>query len=164
MACVGAGDTAVSELYRKRIKSWSELKAKKIATPCSRVETSGMLPSRDKAFEAGCPPSARVDENNFTHLAYATGIAGAMLRRQQAQAVVPARRAWSKGRSGWSRWHSKCSPRRGSSSSMSIAAWRSSPTLMVVLCTSATPSRSSMPDQRCHEVVAVAGNPIRTLP
>src|SRR5512139_3457367 len=33
-----------------------------------------------------------IDECGFTHLAYATEIAGAMLRRQQAQAIVAARR------------------------------------------------------------------------
>src|SRR4029450_1334438 len=32
-----------------------------------------------------------VDECGFTHLAYASEIAGAMLRRQQAQAIVAAR-------------------------------------------------------------------------
>ena len=47
-----------------------------------------------------------VDECGFTHLAYAQEIAGAMLRRQQAQAVVAARKTWSKARSAWSRWRS----------------------------------------------------------
>src|SRR5262245_40694016 len=41
-----------------------------------------------------------VDECNFTHLAYASEIAGAMLRRQQAQAVVAARRALVEGAVG----------------------------------------------------------------
>src|SRR5262249_13672543 len=41
-----------------------------------------------------------VDESNFTHLAYASEIAGAMLRRQQAQAVVAARRALVEGAVG----------------------------------------------------------------
>jgi regulator of protease activity HflC (stomatin/prohibitin superfamily) len=41
-----------------------------------------------------------VDECGFTHLAYASEIAGAMLRRQQAQAVVAARRALVEGAVG----------------------------------------------------------------
>jgi regulator of protease activity HflC (stomatin/prohibitin superfamily) len=41
-----------------------------------------------------------VDESNFTHLAYAPEIAGAMLRRQQAQAVVAARKALVEGAVG----------------------------------------------------------------
>jgi regulator of protease activity HflC (stomatin/prohibitin superfamily) len=41
-----------------------------------------------------------VDECNFTHLAYASEIAGAMLRRQQAQAVVAARKALVEGAVG----------------------------------------------------------------
>ena len=41
-----------------------------------------------------------IDECGFTHLAYATEIAGAMLRRQQAQAVVAARRTLVDGAVG----------------------------------------------------------------
>ncbi|HET6536004.1 MAG TPA: SPFH domain-containing protein [Sphingomicrobium sp.] len=41
-----------------------------------------------------------VDESAFTYLAYATEIAGAMLRRQQAQAVVAARRTLVEGAVG----------------------------------------------------------------
>lgn len=41
-----------------------------------------------------------VDECGFTHLAYAAEIAGAMLRRQQAQAVVAARKALVEGAVG----------------------------------------------------------------
>jgi regulator of protease activity HflC (stomatin/prohibitin superfamily) len=41
-----------------------------------------------------------VDECGFTHLAYAQEIAGAMLRRQQAQAVVAARRTLVDGAVG----------------------------------------------------------------
>ena len=41
-----------------------------------------------------------VDECGFTHLAYASEIAGAMLRRQQAQAVVAARKALVEGAVG----------------------------------------------------------------
>ena len=41
-----------------------------------------------------------VDECGFTHLAYATEIAGAMLRRQQAQAIVAARRTLVDGAVG----------------------------------------------------------------
>ena len=40
------------------------------------------------------------DECGFTHLAYAQGIAGAMLRRQQAQAVVAARKTLVEGAVG----------------------------------------------------------------
>ena len=69
-----------------------------------------------------------VDECGFTHLAYAQEIAGAMLRRQQAQAVVAARKTWSRARSGWSKWRSPCSARRMSSNSTTNAARRWSPT------------------------------------
>ena len=41
-----------------------------------------------------------VDECGFTHLAYAQEIAGAMLRRQQAQAVVAARQTLVEGAVG----------------------------------------------------------------
>jgi regulator of protease activity HflC (stomatin/prohibitin superfamily) len=41
-----------------------------------------------------------VDECGFTHLAYAQDIAGAMLRRQQAQAVVAARKTMVEGAVG----------------------------------------------------------------
>lgn len=41
-----------------------------------------------------------VDESGFTHLAYAPEIAGAMLRRQQAQAVVAARQTLVEGAVG----------------------------------------------------------------
>ena len=41
-----------------------------------------------------------VDECGFTHLAYAQEIAGAMLRRQQAQAVVAARKTLVDGAVG----------------------------------------------------------------
>ena len=41
-----------------------------------------------------------VDECGFTYLAYATEIAGAMLRRQQAQAVVAARKTLVEGAVG----------------------------------------------------------------
>jgi len=41
-----------------------------------------------------------IDECGFTYLAYATEIAGAMLRRQQAQAVVAARKTLVEGAVG----------------------------------------------------------------
>jgi hypothetical protein len=41
-----------------------------------------------------------VDECGFTHLAYAQEIAGAMLRRQQAEAVVAARKTLVEGAVG----------------------------------------------------------------
>ena len=41
-----------------------------------------------------------VDECGFTHLAYAPEIAGAMLRRQQAEAVVAARKTLVEGAVG----------------------------------------------------------------
>ena len=47
-------------------------------------------------------------------LAYAPEIAGEMLRRQQAEAVVAARRRIVKGRSGWSTTPWSCSPSRRS--------------------------------------------------
>ena len=46
------------------------------------------------------PMSITVDECGFTHLAYAPEIAGAMLRRQQAEAVVAARMTLVEGAVG----------------------------------------------------------------
>jgi regulator of protease activity HflC (stomatin/prohibitin superfamily) len=63
-----------------------------------------------------------VDECGLTHLAYAPEIAGAMLRRQQAQAVVAARRPWSLARSAWSKWRSTTSAPRAWSSWTTSAA------------------------------------------
>jgi regulator of protease activity HflC (stomatin/prohibitin superfamily) len=63
-----------------------------------------------------------IDECGFTYLAYATEIAGAMLRRQQAQAVVAARKTLVEGASAWSRWHSPPCPRNGSLNSTTSGA------------------------------------------
>ena len=48
-----------------------------------------------------------VDEARLTHLAYAPEIAQAMLRRQQAEAVIAARRRLSKVLSAWLTWRSR---------------------------------------------------------
>jgi regulator of protease activity HflC (stomatin/prohibitin superfamily) len=48
-----------------------------------------------------------VDECGFTHLAYAPEIAGAMLRRQQAQAPRSSRAQW-----GWLKWRLPCCRRK----------------------------------------------------
>ena len=69
-----------------------------------------------------------VDECGFTHLAYAQEIAGAMLRRQQAEAVSRRARPWSKAQSGWSKWRSACSARRMWFISMTNAKRQWSPT------------------------------------
>ena len=45
-------------------------------------------------------------EVRISHLAYAQEIAQAMLRRQQANAVVAGARGSSKARSGWWSWRS----------------------------------------------------------
>ena len=58
------------------------------------VELRGEL--QDRLAVAGIT----VDECGFTHLAYAQEIAGAMLRRQQAQAVVAARKTLVEGAVG----------------------------------------------------------------
>ena len=58
-----------------------------------------------------------VIESRITHLAYAPEIAQAMLRRQQAGAVVAARSRSSKVRSAWSRWRWSGCPSEASSSS-----------------------------------------------
>ncbi|HAH09142.1 MAG TPA: hypothetical protein DCL48_03470, partial [Alphaproteobacteria bacterium] len=47
---------------------------------------------REKLQERVAVAGVVVDETKLSHLAYAPEIAGAMLRRQQAQAVVSARR------------------------------------------------------------------------
>ena len=43
-------------------------------------------------------------ETRLTHLAYAPEIAEVMLRRQQAEAILAARRTLVQGAVGWSRW------------------------------------------------------------
>jgi regulator of protease activity HflC (stomatin/prohibitin superfamily) len=63
-----------------------------------------------------------VDECGLTHLAYAPEIAGAMLRRQQAQAVVAARATLVAARSAWSKWRSTISAPRAWSSWTTSAA------------------------------------------
>ena len=51
-----------------------------------------------------------VIEARITHLAYAPEIAAAMLQRQQAGAIIAARRGSSKAPWAWWRWRSRCSP------------------------------------------------------
>ena len=55
---------------------------------------------RDELQERLAVAGITVDESAFTYLAYATEIAGAMLRRQQAQAVVAARQTLVEGAVG----------------------------------------------------------------
>jgi regulator of protease activity HflC (stomatin/prohibitin superfamily) len=55
---------------------------------------------RDELIERLAVAGITVDECGFTHLAYAQEIAGAMLRRQQAQAVVAARKTLVEGAVG----------------------------------------------------------------
>ena len=45
-----------------------------------------------------------VEDAKLTHLAYAPEIAQVMLRRQQAEAIIAARRRSCTARSAWSRW------------------------------------------------------------
>ena len=59
----------------------------------------------------------KIIESRLTRLAYAPEIAHAMLRRQQANAIVAARTRSSKARWAWSRWHWSGSPRTQSSTS-----------------------------------------------
>ena len=65
-----------------------------------------------------------VDECGFTHLAYAQEIAGAMLRRQQAQAVVAARKTLVEGAVGMVEMALSMLRKRMSSSSMTSAGRR----------------------------------------
>ncbi len=65
-----------------------------------------------------------VDECGFTHLAYAQEIAGAMLRRQQAQAVVAARKTLVEGAVGMVEMALEQLRRRMSSISTTNAAQR----------------------------------------
>jgi regulator of protease activity HflC (stomatin/prohibitin superfamily) len=55
---------------------------------------------RDELINRLLVAGITVDECGFTHLAYASEIAGAMLRRQQAQAVVAARKTLVEGAVG----------------------------------------------------------------
>ena len=55
---------------------------------------------RDELMKRLAVAGLTVDECGFTHLAYAQEIAGAMLRRQQAQAVVAARQTLVEGAVG----------------------------------------------------------------
>ena len=65
-----------------------------------------------------------VDECGFTHLAYAQEIAGAMLRRQQAQAVVAARKTLVEGAVGMVEMALDICRKRMSSSSTTSAGRR----------------------------------------
>ena len=65
-----------------------------------------------------------IDECGFTYLAYATEIASAMLRRQQAQAVVAARQTLVEGAVGMVEMALACCPRRRSSNSTTSGAPR----------------------------------------
>ncbi len=77
-----------------------------------------------------------VDESGLTHLAYAQEIAGAMLRRQQAEAVIAARAKLVRGRGrAWCEMAlEKLSEKTTWSTSTTSAARRWSRNLMVVLC------------------------------
>jgi hypothetical protein len=55
---------------------------------------------RKEVIERLAVAGITVDECGFTHMAYAQEIAGAMLRRQQAQAIVAARRTLVDGAVG----------------------------------------------------------------
>jgi regulator of protease activity HflC (stomatin/prohibitin superfamily) len=65
----------------------------------SNVETVG-AELRQELIDRLAVAGITVDECGFTHLAYAQEIAGAMLRRQQAQAVVAARKTLVEGAVG----------------------------------------------------------------
>ena len=46
----------------------------------------------------------QIEEARLTHLAYAPEIAGVMLRRQQAEAIIAARQKIVTARSAWCKW------------------------------------------------------------
>ena len=75
----------ISSISRSRCAAITTRSAPSCAPSCSaRLAVAGIT----------------VDECGFTHLAYAQEIAGAMLRRQQAQAVVAARKTLVEGAVG----------------------------------------------------------------
>ena len=75
-----------------------------------------------------------IDDARLTHLAYAPEIAQAMLRRQQADAVIAAREKIVQGAWAWWTWRfPSCPPSRWSTSTTSGRAAMVS-NLMVVLC------------------------------
>jgi regulator of protease activity HflC (stomatin/prohibitin superfamily) len=74
-----------------------------------------------------------VIDAKLTHLAYAPEIAGTMLRRQQAEAVIAARTKIVRAPSAWSNWRSRPRrPRPPAARRRARAAMVSN--LLVVLC------------------------------
>ncbi len=57
-----------------------------------------------RARDALAPAGVEVDDARLTHLAYSPEIAQAMLRRQQAEAVIAARKKIVEGGLPWSTW------------------------------------------------------------
>ena len=69
--------------------------------------------SRRRSRSASRPAGVEVLEARISHLAYAPEIAQAMLQRQQAGAIIAARRASWRARSAWWRWRSTGCSRNG---------------------------------------------------
>ena len=63
-----------------------------IAIVLIAVASVAYLKTRDEKWDRLAVAGIHVDEAGLTHLAYAAEIAGAMLRRQQADAVIAARK------------------------------------------------------------------------
>lgn len=77
---------------------YDDFEHKELTLRGNHDEVGGEL--RTELIERLAVAGITIDECGFTHLAYATEIAGAMLRRQQAQAIVAARRTLVDGAVG----------------------------------------------------------------
>ena len=77
---------------------YDDFEHKELTLRGNHDEVGGEL--RKELIERLTVAGITIDECGFTHLAYATEIAGAMLRRQQAQAIVAARRTLVDGAVG----------------------------------------------------------------
>ncbi|MEQ1538751.1 MAG: SPFH domain-containing protein [Sphingorhabdus sp.] len=93
MAQIEAAVRAIGSRY-----PYDDIEHKEITLRGNHDEVGGEL--RVALSERLAVAGISVDECGFTHLAYAPEIAGAMLRRQQAQAVVAARQTLVEGAVG----------------------------------------------------------------
>lgn len=103
--------------YEEFVEIQSETALRHVATryPYDSFEDDGGYSLRGNAEEVAAElgtelqvrlsvAGVEVIEARLTHLAYATEIAHAMLQRQQASAIVSARKKLSKGLLVWLRW------------------------------------------------------------
>ena len=156
-------DTAEARLPRGRLRELRE-GAERVgrAQPCHELYLRRASRRRDvaarqhgrsrRAHEARDPGTAgeagvEVIEARISHLAYAPEIAQAMLQRQQASAIIAARRGSSRARWAWSRWRWTCSRKREIVEFDNERKAAMVSNLLVVLCGERARSRSSTPER-----------------